>query len=178
MKTLKKISDDVYIANEDIIQIGIEEINFLKEKVVFSKRKRVRVCSHKCDDSPIHEMLICISSDSYIRPHKHVNKIESFHIIEGMVDVIVFNDEGAIEKILSLGDISTHKKFYYRLPEGKFHTLIIKTEWLVLHEVTNGPFVHGEVVLASWSPSEDQTFQVNNFMSQIRNRISDNFKKI
>lgn len=36
-------------------------------------------------------MLIVMAKGSYIRPHKHKNKSESFHIIEGLLDVIVFD---------------------------------------------------------------------------------------
>jgi cupin fold WbuC family metalloprotein len=151
---LRKINNEVFVADESIVRLGAEQISFLKQQALTSNRKRARICTHRSNDDALHEMLIAISAESYIRPHKHTSKVESFHIIEGQVDVVVFNDTGAIVDVVELGDVSTGKSFYYRLSDSLFHTLLIHSDFLVVHEVTNGPFVANETILAPFAPLE------------------------
>jgi cupin fold WbuC family metalloprotein len=151
---LRKINNEVFVADESIVRIGAEQIIFLKQQALSSNRKRARICTHRSNDDALHEMLIAISASSYIHPHKHNSKVESFHIIEGLVDVVVFDDAGAIVDVVEMGDVSTGKNFYYRLSDSLFHTLLIHSDFLVVHEVTNGPFVANETILASFAPPE------------------------
>ena len=94
--SLNRINDEVFIVNTPIVRFGSEHISFLKKQASMNERKRARICAHLKNEDTLHEMLIVIYNDSYIRPHKHQNKIESFHIIEGCADVVVFDDEGKI----------------------------------------------------------------------------------
>ena len=55
--------------------------------------------------------------------------------------MVTFNDLGDIVEIIELGDRRSGRNFYYRLPEGAFHTLLVRIEFIVLHEVTTGPFL-------------------------------------
>ena len=93
---LRKINNEVFVADEAIVRLGAGQISFLKQQALSSNRKRARICTHRSNDDALHEMLIAISANSYIHPHKHTSKVESFHIIEGLVDVVVFDDAGAI----------------------------------------------------------------------------------
>jgi len=112
-------------------------------------------------------MLIVHAKNTYVRPHKHLNKSESFHIIEGSADVIIFNEEGSIIEVIEMGDFKSGKQFYYRLSEPYYHTLLIHCDFLVFHETTSGPFNRSDTVFASWSPSEEDTNGVNIFMESL-----------
>jgi hypothetical protein len=57
--------------------------------------------------------------------------------------------------------------FFYRLAESMFHTLLIKSDFLVVHEVTNGPFDPSRTVLAPFAPSEDEPEAVHTYMSRL-----------
>ena len=85
-------------------------------------------------------MLIVHERGAYVRPHKHPAKTESTHIIEGLVDVVLFEDDARIERVISMGDYASGRAFYYRMDVPVFHTLIIRSDVLVFHETTNGPF--------------------------------------
>ena len=39
-------------------------------------------------------MFVCLHKDTYVAPHFHKNKTESYHIIEGKVDIYFFNKKG------------------------------------------------------------------------------------
>jgi cupin fold WbuC family metalloprotein len=164
---LRKVSDEVFVAEDSIVRFGGEEIDFLKRQMQASARKRARICAHKTNADALHEMVIAISSDSYIHPHKHIGKSESFHIVEGEVDVVVFDEEGEVRDVVKLGDSASGRQFYYRLSDSLFHTLLIRTNLLILHEVTNGPFDRSRTILAPFAPNEEHTADVRDYMKRV-----------
>ncbi len=170
---LRKVNDEVFLALDPIVRLGDEELAFLKTQALASPRKRARICAHKSNDDPLHEMLIVISSSSYIHPHRHVDKSESFHIVDGEVDVVVFDADGNIMDVVELGAAGTGRSFFYRLAESAFHTLLIKTDYLIVHEVTNGPFARDKTILAPFAPAEDRVDEARAYITAIAQRASE-----
>jgi cupin fold WbuC family metalloprotein len=149
------------------VRFGSRQIEFIKECAIKNLRGRARICAHKESTDILHEMLIAIRSDSYIRPHRHENKVESFHLVEGSVDVVVLNDDGVIMDVIGL---SPDQNFYYRLDLPCYHTLLINSPVLVIHEITNGPFDATQSDFAAFSPPEgDQT--AINYIEQLTIKV-------
>jgi len=151
---VEQINDEVLVAVDPIVKIGRPEIQLLKERALRNPRQRIRICAHKRTDDPLHEMLIVHTKDTYVRPHKHFNKSESFHVIEGIVDVIVFDETGTVAEVIEMGDFASGRRFYYRIDAPVYHTLIIRSDVLVFHETTSGPFRREDTVFASWAPED------------------------
>jgi cupin fold WbuC family metalloprotein len=168
---LQQIGDGLFLSTENIVCVGPKHTEFLKAQAWTSTRKRARICAHRDNDDELHEMLIAISKDSYIRPHRHRAKIESFHVIEGVVDVVIFTDSGTVLDVIELGDNVSGRYYYYRLPKGIFHTLIVRSEFLVVHEVTNGPFRSIETEHAPFAPAECQLEAVEAYKLTIQSII-------
>lgn len=164
---LEKVNDEVYLSKQEITQLSAEHIAFIRAAAVRSKRGRARICCHNNNDEKIHEMIIGILGDSYIRPHKHIGKIESFHLVDGQADVVIFNDSGDILEVVELG---FNKNFYYRLNIPSYHTVLVKSDILVIHEITNGPFNADESEYASFSPSEDDPSHTN-YMDELIKKV-------
>jgi len=154
MNLIKK-SEEVYLAPGPIASIGYLELKFLRREVAENPKGRVRINLHAENTDGLHEMFIAIRSDSYIRPHKHPNKSESFHVVDGEVDLVIFENDGRIKEIIPLAARGGTKAFYYRMSKPFFHTLVIRSKMLVVHEITNGPFLHDGAVVAGFAPSED-----------------------
>ena len=93
---LRRINDEVFVASGPIVRLGSEDVDFLKRQAGLNARGRARICAHGDNEDAIHEMVIAISSSSYIRPHRHIGKSESFHIVDGSVDVVMFDNDGGI----------------------------------------------------------------------------------
>lgn len=164
---IKEISNEVYVAGEPIVKIGQPEIDLLKAKVLTAPRGRVRICAHKSNDEPLHEMMIALAQSSYIRPHKHLKKSESFHIVEGEVDVVTFDEDGKISEIIELGPFGSGRDFFYRLSTSIFHTLVIRSKILVIHETTNGPFKQDDAIFAPWAPEESDVLVAKVYMDKL-----------
>jgi cupin fold WbuC family metalloprotein len=163
----KPSNEEVTFATEAVVKIGQEEIAALKRSSGTNARKRMRFCAHRDTDDQLHEMLIALACGTYIRPHKHLSKSESFHIIEGEVDVVLFDEAGTATDVIRMGDYQSGRTFYYRLSEPCYHTLLIRSETLVLHETTNGPFKPSDTTFAPWAPDESDPVSVADFMNHL-----------
>jgi cupin fold WbuC family metalloprotein len=164
---LKRISNEVSIADEPIVKLAQSDLEELKRSLAASTLGRSRICAHKESTDALHEMLIALAQKTYIRPHKHFGKSESFHVIEGAVDVVLFSDAGAISDVIPLGELSSGRLFYYRLSDPIYHTLLIRTELVVLHEITNGPFKREDTAFAPWAPEDKDLAGVQNFSGRL-----------
>lgn len=168
---VKQFNEEVLFAEDRIVKVERRDIEFFKERAGYNQRKRIRLCAHKDIDDKLHEMLIVLAKDAYVRPHKHLNKSESFHIIEGFVDVIVFDEVGNITEVVQMGDYSSRRRFYYRISDPYYHSLLIISNFLVFHETTNGPFRRSDTVFAPWAPEEDDSAAVKGFMVQLAEAV-------
>jgi len=163
MKT-RLFNKEVLYADEPIVQVGSEEIERLKEKLLLNERRRIRLCTHRDIKDQVHEMLIIHTRGAYVRPHKHIGKTESFHLIEGSADVVIFDDTGKIVEIIRMGDYSSGKRFFYRICGPCYHTLLIKSDFLVFHEVTKGPFDKSDTLFPSWAPEDTDVSASNEYI--------------
>ena len=172
MENLIKTTPDVYLARNPIVSIGQKEIDFLRGELVGNAKGRVRINLHPDNADTLHEMFIAIRQDSYIRPHKHPSKSEAFHIVYGEVDIIIFEDDGSIQQVIPLAAGPSINAFYYRMSKPFFHTLLIKSEILVVHEITNGPLINNATIYAGFAPAEDAGWSdIGSWLEKLSDRV-------
>jgi cupin fold WbuC family metalloprotein len=167
----KKFNDEVYFTQENITKVSFNDIKFLINKAKTNERNRVRLCTHLDIHDPVHEMLIVHKKNCYVRPHKHLKKSESFHLIQGELDVVIFNEDGVISDLIEMGFKKSNSVFYYRLIESYYHTIVPKTKWVVFHETTKGPFVNSETIFANWAPNEDDFEKNEKYLKNLNKNI-------
>jgi len=134
------------------------------------------LCTHRNTEDLLHEMFIVHTRDAYIRPHKHLGKPESFHIIEGTVDVFVFEEDGRVREVIKMGEYLSGRPFYYRINDPLYHTLIIRSDVLVFHETTSGPFNRADAIFAPWAPEESNPVGYEVFMGKLLQAAEKFFK--
>ena len=166
MKTRTE-SPEVLYATDRIVTVDDAAVDELKRGANGNPRGRIRVCAHADVNDRLHEMLIVHNRDAYVRPHKHVGKSESCHVIEGEVDVVIFDDDGNVTGVIPMGAYGSGRAFYYRIATPIFHTLLIRSEVLVFHEATNGPFNRADTVFAPWGPEDRDTAAVEKFLRRV-----------
>ena len=167
----KKINDEVLYTEDDIVIINQLDLEVLKQAAEYNRRKRIRLCAHRDVEDLLHEMFIVHTRDTYVRPHKHLNKVESFHVIEGRANVILFDDNGYISRVIEMGHYKSNQAFYYRFADPFYHTLMIETGIFVFHETTNGPFRSTDTVFAPWAPKENKRQEVKAFMQYLYGKV-------
>jgi len=165
-----KESNEVLYPSENLVTLTSGDIEELKSISLLNPRQRVRLCAHTSLNDNLHEMFIVHGQYCYVRPHMHLGKAESMAVIEGEVDVVLFYEDGSIKNVIRMGDIKSKKKFYYRLSDPIYHMLLIRTSFLVFHEVIEGPFIRENTVFPDWAPRENEK-EVENFISKIESLI-------
>lgn len=165
---LCELSPEVLVSDESITTLSRESLAALKVRATTNPRRRIRICAHHSLDDAVHEMLIVLARDCYVRPHKHVAKSESFHLAEGKVDVILFDESGQITQIVQLGEYGSGSPFYHRSDGSSFHTVFVRSAVAVVHETTRGPFRLEDNIFAPWSPDENDPAGVARFLELLR----------
>jgi len=138
--------DNIIFNSSDLFLLKEEVIDNLKEIANNHPLKRSRVCIHESLENKVHEMIIVAHKDGVIPPHKHPEgKPESYHVLEGELKVLIFDEEGNKEDEFILSH-NFHPKMY-RIKGGIWHQPIPITEWVVYHEVATGPFDKAQDVI-------------------------------
>jgi cupin fold WbuC family metalloprotein len=154
-KSIRKENDEVLYSTDEIVTLNKTILDELKSMALKNPRTRIRLCTHKDPKDSLHEMFIIHAKECYVRPHRHIAKIESFAVLEGEADAVFFNNDGSVRNVLALGEIGSGKQFYYRIADPIYHSLVIKSEFLVFHEVTEGPFVRNKTEFPIWAPDRE-----------------------
>lgn len=160
----KQQAENILVLDGSPGLVNFDAIRLLKQKADASPLKRARICLHKGADEPIHEMLIVLARGVYIRPHRHLNKTESFHLLEGRATVVFFDDKGDVTQSHKLAR-SAGSPFIYRIDQPVFHTQIVHSKYLVFYEVTRGPFRQEDTEFAPWAPPENSGKAVQEFLA-------------
>lgn len=115
--------------------------------------RRARICLHPDTSDTLHEMVIALAGETYVAPHRHPRKSESFHLLAGEIEVIVFSDTGQpLERHRLSAEDPTLPRIM-RLQRPVWHSVIVRTEFAVVHETTNGPFRKEDTEFAPWAPN-------------------------
>ena len=85
-------SDDVFYTGNSLKTISTVDIDQITEIARKSDRRRARICAHQNKTDSLHNMLIALCNDTYVRPHKHIEKPETFHVVKGRMKIVIFED--------------------------------------------------------------------------------------
>ncbi len=165
-----KESKEVLYSAEGIVKLSLSDINSLKEMAVLNPQKKIRLCAHRGINDSLHEMFIIHTKNYYVRPHKHIGKAESMSVLEGEVDFVLFEEDGTVSQVIEMSSYGSGKKFFNRIDSPIYHMLIIKSEFLVFHEVTEGPLLREKTIFPDWAPKEDDP-KINKFKTNLLNKI-------
>ncbi len=161
-----KMSPEVLVASGDVTVIGTDDLFVVKQMALASPLGRARICTHLQSTDTLQEMLIAMVRGRYIRPHAHRGKSESLHMVEGELTVVLFGNDGRIQRLVDLS-ANGSQDLYYRLAAPTFHTVVLRTQLAVFHETTNGPFIPSDVDFPIWSPDERDSIGASAFFDQL-----------
>lgn len=169
-----KFNPEVFFASGEVVHMQRGHLDFLHDAAQHSDRRRARVCAHRDAQEVLHEMIVVLKRDAYLIPEKHFVKVESYHIIEGLADVVIFDDDGEIREVVRLGDYASGRSFYFRVRSPNFyHSVLIRSDFLVYHEAATGPFRKSDTLVAPWAPAETDTAAKNVFMKDLERRVDE-----
>ncbi|WP_457488832.1 WbuC family cupin fold metalloprotein [Tardiphaga sp. P5_C10] len=151
---LTQLSPEIIYSDGGYFAADISIVDMLKEKAATAPRRRCRLCFHANSDAAQQEMLIVMHKSSYVRPHRHIGKLETLMVIEGISDTLLFDETGRVTETSAMSPPTEAGHFFYRMPDRLFHSLIFRSEWFVFLETTIGPFDRTMTEVAEWAPPE------------------------
>ena len=161
---VKKISQGVWQTLERFPRICFEDLKNYVEAIPDSPMKRARICFHDSTADPMQEMFIVFDGASYVRPSNHVNRDESFHMIDGVGKYVLFGKNGEQVDDVRLGNYESDLPFYCRIPGNLNHSIVLYSRQAIAHEVCTGPFEKSNTEFPPWSVD----YQSSDEMDQYR----------
>jgi len=148
-----------------MIKITAELIDNVISQARTSPRLRMNYNFHPELSDPVQRLLNALEPWTYIRPHKHTTKEESFVLLRGTILAVSFNDDGSIRDnaILSAATGILGIEF----EENTFHMLTSLETGSAVFEIKEGPFApHTEGSSAPWAPQEG-TPEAKEFLQKV-----------
>jgi cupin fold WbuC family metalloprotein len=114
-----------------------------------------RYSLHESPANLLHSMVILQPYGTYAQPRKHLTKAKLFHIVNGEMAVVTFEQDG---KLRAAYHLATDKVLIVHIEPDCYHTNMALTPQAVYHEVITGPFERDSAdrVYASFAPSDSE----------------------
>ena len=118
-------------------------------------RRRKNLDFHEVAAHPAQRLLNAVEPDSYIRPHRHVerSKDETFVVLKGAFGIVLFDENGNVTDARVLRPdadlVGAH------VPAGTFHCLVSLEPGSVFFEAKAGPYdAASDKEWPAWAPPE------------------------
>ncbi len=148
-----------------MIKITTDLLDTVTEQARTSPRLRMNYNFHPELSDPVQRLLNVVEPWTYIRPHKHTTKEESFVLLRGKVLAVSFNDDGTIRDHAVLSNSTGVLGIEFE--ENTFHMITSLETGSAVFEIKEGPFVpHTEGSSAPWAPKEG-TPEAKDFLAKV-----------
>jgi cupin fold WbuC family metalloprotein len=127
-------------------------VETLKARLTETNGLTVRICLHEDTSADYHQMVIVHRKGGNFPRHKHLGKDESYHMIEGILRIELYADDGKPSEVIRVGGPETGLPFLVRIRKGVWHATVPETDFAVFHEGRPGPFKAGDSILYQEKP--------------------------
>ena len=154
-----------YFCLNDPVKIDGELIAELKDSAHRLGDNNVRLCLHDSPDASFHEMINLEHRGKYYRPHKHSEKGESYHIIEGKMAAFIFDENGTV---VDSNVLEGDGNFLYRVGTNMYHAVLPLSELIIYHESKIGPFQRtGDSIFPEWAPDGTDQAEADSYIGNL-----------
>jgi cupin fold WbuC family metalloprotein len=143
----------VLIQSEDQIAV-IDDVMIrrMRDLALGSPDGRARLCLHHALSDPVQEMILALTSANCYPAHRHRDKAESYHILEGDLAILIFDDAGRVTHRHLLSSAGPGSGKALRIGPMLWHAVVALSPTVVFHETTSGPFQPGGSEVAGFCP--------------------------
>ncbi len=155
------------IENPDVISLCHNDMEELKKNAKNEPLRRSRYCLHTDNTQLVHEMIIAQCYDTYNPPHRHVGKPKSFHMIEGRMKVVLFDDGGNVTNSFVMAPPGSRGVTIFRLNKPCYFTVVPLDDIVIVHETVQGPFDPSKKDNAPWAPPQEDIAAGLEYLSRL-----------
>ena len=152
--------------SEARVALSPAQIEELKTRARNEPARRARLCLHPKPEAHFQDMLIALCRDSYVRPKRQGDRLKSYHLIEGRMLVVFYDEAGGIVERLRFDRRREDCPLVFRFNCNVWHSVFPLSEIAVFREIIEGAFRANEY--APWSPDGKNTDEVQKLMEAAR----------
>ena len=157
MQTKKLTAETSYVKAPHAVYFNSDLKEYLEHSYADSPRSRHRICFHQSQNVEIHDIIITYDAGSYIPVNKHIGKSETLCVIQGLIEIFFFNDQGKCYLKQILGSVDSGHPFLTRIPPNTWHGLrVISDVPCIVKETIPGPYSRDTLQWANFSPTEEK----------------------
>lgn len=146
--------------------ISDELLDGVTSEAQASPRLRMNYNFHASLDAPIHRLLNALEPGTYLPPHRHTDKEETYVVLRGSLLAFFFDDLGNITDKVTLNPSAG--VYGLEIPSGTWHSIISLETGTVIFEIKSGPYAplpSGDI--APWAPAPSDLEGAAVFMKQM-----------
>lgn len=129
-------------------------------------RLRMNYNLHATLDTPIHRLLNALEPDTYLPPHRHADKEETYLVLRGSLLVFFYDEEGNVTDKACLSSIKGNLGL--EIPPGTWHSIVVLESGTIIFEIKKGPYQPASTEdLASWAPAPSDEEGVKDFIKRM-----------
>lgn len=135
--------------------ITADDLNVLAGKAAQATRLRAHLNVHETLDAPVQRLFIATQPATYMRPHRHAeaHKWEFFVVLEGQLDLLIFDATGRVMQRTPMSRIATRA---VEIPPNTWHAYVCMQPGSLALEVKQGAYLPTpEADFAPWAPAEN-----------------------
>jgi cupin fold WbuC family metalloprotein len=163
-----EVSSGVLRATGDRVEITADVIGDLVARAGESRNTH-RILLHPGIDDPIQEMLIVHPRGVYIRPHKLMTTSKTYNVIQGELEIVMFDGNGAVIEHHRMRPLADGGPSVTRIMKDGYHSIVAVTDTVTFIEVLPGPF--DGTVFADWAPESDGSKKADAFFDYVLGQI-------
>ncbi|MDR1004208.1 MAG: WbuC family cupin fold metalloprotein [Prevotellaceae bacterium] len=134
-------------------------------------RLRMNYNLHDSLSAPIHRLLNVLEPDTYLPPHRHPDKEETYMIVRGNLLTFFYDDNGNITLWTRLNPADGY--YGIEVPPNTWHNIVSLESGTTIFEVKSGPYMPlAPEDIAPWAPKSTDAEGIARFRQQLLASIS------
>lgn len=131
-----------------------------------NSRLRMNYNFHTSMDEPVHRMLNALEPGTYLPPHRHTDKEETYLLLRGKMWVFFYDESGKVTEKVLLDPLKGN--YGLEIPAGTWHSIVVLETGTVIFEIKKGPYYPlPSEDLASWAPAPSDVKGAEAFMNKL-----------
>lgn len=131
-----------------------------------NSRLRMNYNFHATMDAPIHRLLNALEPETYLPPHRHRDKEETYLVLRGSLLAFFYDEAGDVTEKVLLNP--SEGKYGLEIPPCTWHSIVALESGTVIFEIKKGPYSPlSPEDLASWAPAASDEEGAKAFMKRM-----------
>ncbi|MEZ5652737.1 MAG: WbuC family cupin fold metalloprotein [Burkholderiaceae bacterium] len=142
-----------------LILIDDHALQRLATGAAASPRRREHLLLHGSHDEAVQRIVMTMNPGTYLRPHRHLARMETLIVLAGELDLLIFDDAGCLTRRLSMAAAGAvgGASSIVEMPARTWHSVVVSSgQPCTLFEIKPGPHRDADTEMADWAPAEGE----------------------